>query len=172
LQAALGKAEAKDLFENVKQGMKDFVRETKSKYHSVTDVDVLKLLNAIELLEVKLALGLAETKEVFEAQKKEITRALKHFEEELEAHDQVNELKARAHLEIEKFGMKLELLALHYKLKKLSVTFNFEQKKQALLEKLQSMKHNMLSAENKEQWQHFKKEMGQAYAHFKQAFDN
>jgi hypothetical protein len=170
LQMALGKADAKDLFEDTKGRLRVFVQEAKSKYHSMKDAEVLKVINAIELLEVKLALGLAETKETFEKQRKEIIRALSKLDAESRAHEPVNELKAIMHLEIEKFRMKLALLTLHYKLKKLTVEFNFEQKKQELADKLQGLRDNMLSAESKAQWKHFKKQMGQAYLHFKQAF--
>lgn len=172
LQIALGKAEAKDLFEDVKKQMKDFIRTSKNKYHTLKDAEILKLINFIEHLEVQLTLGLAETKETFEEQRKEINRALNQVEAELKANTSVDELKAVTHLEIEKFRMKLELLALHYKLKKISAEFNFEQKKQELSDKLEILKGKMFSAEQKKEWRHFKKEIGQAYAHFKQTFES
>lgn len=170
VQVALGKSEAKDLFEEMKKKMKSFIHDTKHKYRSVKDSETLKLVNAIEMLEVQLALGLAETKDVFEKQKKEITTTLNKLEAELRANDTMSELKANARLEIEKFKMKLELLSLQYKLKKLQVEYNLDKKKQEFADKLKNLQDKMISSEQKQQWKNFKKEMGEAYEHFKQAF--
>src|SRR5687767_9101842 len=104
VQVSLGKAEAKDLYENVKRSFNAKLHEAKMRLKSLkTNADVLPLVNAFEHLQVQLALGIAESKDTFEVQRKKIEQALGKLEATIEGHKTHDETYAGLHLEIEKF---------------------------------------------------------------------
>ena len=78
VQAALGKAELSDKFEEVKKETRKQFQNIKSEVNSVIDEDKEEwkhFKTKLEHLEVQLALGKAETKEVLEEQKKNLKKA-------------------------------------------------------------------------------------------------
>lgn len=173
VQLALGKAEAKELYEINKKRFHASVQEMENKFRELKkDEAILPLVNAMETLRVQLALGKAETKELFEEQYDKIHIALNQLESELKNNKTISENYARLHLELEKFKIKLELFALHYKLKKISAQFDFENRKAELAEKLDAIKAKMLlkQKEGKEKWENFQDEIKEAYEHLKSAF--
>lgn len=174
VQLALGKAEAKELYEINKKRFHTSVQEMENKFRELKkDEAILPLVNALETLRVQLALGKAETKELFEEQYDKIHKALNQLESELKNNKTISENYARLHLELEKFKIKLELFALHYKLKKISAQFDFENRKAELAEKLDGIKAKMLlkQKEGKEKWENFQEEIKEAYNHLKSAFN-
>jgi hypothetical protein len=174
VQLALGKAEAKELYEINKKRFHASVQEMENTFRELRkDEAILPLVNAMETLRVQLALGKAETKELFEEQYDKIYKALNQLELQLKSNKTINENYARLHLELEKFKIKLELFALHYKLKKISAQFNFENRKAELAEKLDGIKAKMLlkQKEGKEKWENFQEEIKEAYNHLKSAFN-
>jgi len=174
VQLALGKAEAKELYEINKKRFHASVQEMENKFRELKkDEAILPLVNAMETLRVQLALGKAETKELFEEQYDKIHKALNQLESELKNNKTISENYARLHLELEKFKIKLELFALHYKLKKISAQFDFENRKAELAEKLDGIKAKMLlkQKEGKEKWENFQEEIKEAYNHLKSAFN-
>lgn len=83
VQSALGKAELEDKFEEIK-------KETREQYHQLKNEINHKLQNNEELnnlkakfenLEVQLALGKAETKDLLEEQKKNLSKAFKEVKD-------------------------------------------------------------------------------------------
>ena len=175
VQLALGKAEAKDLYENTKKRFHSSVQDLENSFRELkNDPAILPVINSIESLRVQLALGKAETKEIFEEQYSKISHALNKLEAELKNNKTVGENYARLHLELEKFKIKMELFALHYQLKKISVEFDFEQKRIELVEKLDKIKVQIQTKqkEGKEKWENFQEEIKEAYAHLISAFKN
>lgn len=173
VQLALGKAEARDLYENAKKKFNHLLHEVSLEIAELKeDKDVLILLNTLESLKVQLALGKAETKQLFEEQYEKIKLSLHEFETEFRKNKQVEENYAKLHLEIEKFKIKLELLHLHYKLLKVKTGFQFEDKKKEMFSKLAAIKDKMLAKEKegKQKWNHFQEELGEAYEHLRSAF--
>ena len=173
VQVALGTAEAKDLYEETKKKFYSYIQEAKTKFNTLKNKeDVIRLMNTFEFLQVQLALGKAETKEVFEEQEKKIIKALNKLERDVKGDERYSEAYARIHLEIEKFKIKLQLLGLHYELKKIKTEYSFEQKKKEFLSNLSELKTRMLTKKEKDNWEHFKEEIQEAYSHLKNAFTN
>ncbi len=173
VQAALGKAEAKDVYEEAKKKLHVYLQEAKIKFSEVkNNEDVLTLIHAFEHLQVQLALGKAETKEVFEEQYHKISEALNHLEKNFREEIKNNTHFAQLHLEVEKFKIKLELMVLHYKLNKIKAEYNFEQKKTEFFETLDAIKSRMQKkeADLKHQWDHLSEEISEAYTNLKKTF--
>lgn len=79
LQTALGKAELIDKFEEVKKDSRKQYERIKSEVNATIQKDGEKwnkLKAKLEHLEVQLALGKAETKEILEEQKKKLSQAI------------------------------------------------------------------------------------------------
>lgn len=173
VQLALGKAEAKDLYEQSKKKFNQLLHDLSQDIAQLKeDKDVVLLLNRLESLRVQLALGKAETKQLFEEQYEKLKTALHELDTELRKNKHIEENYAKVHLEFEKFKIKLELLHLHYKLLKVKTGYQFEDKKKDLLSKLELIKDKMLAKEKegKQKWDHFQEELGEAYEHLRSAF--
>lgn len=173
LQAALGKAEAKEMYEEAKKKLSASVHEAKQNFSEIKDNEqILKLINAFEFLQVQLALGKAETEEAFESQYKKIVAALKNLEENFKSELKDNAHFAQLHLELEKFKIKLQLMTLHYKLNMIKAEYNFEQKKTDFFHKLDELKVKMLNKEAalKNKWDHLSDEIAEGYTHLKNMF--
>jgi hypothetical protein len=71
-----------------------------------------------------------------------------------------------------KFKMKLELLALQYKLKKIKTEYNWEQKKEHFMDELEKLRKNLSEKEKQagEKMENFREEMQNAFSHFRKAF--
>lgn len=173
VQAALGKAEARDMYEDLKKQFNHTAHELKlkaEKFKSELDQNSLKLRNAFESLQVQLALGKAETKETFEQQRKAIIKALNEIESIIKSNKTTNEYYITLLEEIEKFKIKLEILRLRFELKRMDVNAELEDRKNELKETVNSFKEKILNKENAKM-KHFSEEVSQAYAHIKKAFN-
>jgi hypothetical protein len=172
VQIALGKAEAKDLFENVKKELHTQIQQLKLKIRlAKTNEDVLPVVNALEHLQVQLALGLAESKEAFEEQRRNIEQSLHELESRLK-HGAPGRQVARIQLEIEKFKAKLQLISLGYQLKKISLEYDLKQKRTEFEHKLASIKTKLSVKEEhaRNKWQHYKDEIKDAFDHLRSTF--
>jgi DNA-binding ferritin-like protein len=175
VQAALGKAEAHDAFEAAKKNLRHFMHETEQRFsaseHTVTDV-ATELKAAIETLQVQLALGKAETRDLFEAQRKKIMQALHTIENFLENNKFTAEYKESINREIQKFKIKLEILKLRYELNKIAAHEEFEQKKKEFSKKLDGLAETLRQKEKtaEKSWGHFKADIAAAYGDMKKAF--
>jgi len=175
VQVALGKAEAKDLFEDSKKKFNTYIHEAKLKFENAKDkatIEGQSIRMALESLQVQLALGKAETKEIFEEQSKKIFKSLNELENHIKKNETVNEYYTKFLMEIEKFKIKLEILKLRFELKKINAQEDFESKKSDFLHKLNEVKDKMKSKDEKSagKWEHFTKEINEAYSHLKSAF--
>jgi len=164
VQAALGKAEAKDLFEDVKKNLHSNLQQLKIRIRQKKSSEsLLPIVNAIEHLQVQLALGEAETREKFEEQRKILEAALNKLEASLKP--PLGSQIIIWHLKIEKFKAKLKLLSLTYNLKKIELQFNLEQRKKNVERTLENMKerleHKKMTVKNN--WSDFKTEVKDAY---------
>ncbi|PBQ30527.1 hypothetical protein CNR22_01665 [Sphingobacteriaceae bacterium] len=172
VQISLGKADAKDVFEDLKKSLHIRAQQLKLKIRNLkTNEDVLPLINALQHLEVQLALGLAETKEAFEIQRKSIERSLSELENQLRLRAPGRQV-AKMQLEIEKFTAKLQLLSLSYQLKKIKLEYDLKQKKEDFEQRLNTLKTKLLIKEAgvKNKWQHFKDEIKDAFSDMKFSF--
>ncbi len=83
LQAALGNAEARDAYEKAKKKFSQFIDEAKLNLDTIKEAagkESSKIKAALETLQVHLAIGKADSKEIFEEQSKKIKRALNEIE--------------------------------------------------------------------------------------------
>jgi hypothetical protein len=139
VQFALGKAEAKDKYEEVKKSFNHFVHETKMKMQEGKEKSD-DLIARFEALQVQLNLGIAEGKEAFNAQRLKILSALQQLEEKILSSPVAEPWVHLLKVEVEKFKIKLEILRLRYELGKMDATEEFEKRKSEFLDKISEMK--------------------------------
>lgn len=175
IQAALGKAEAHDAFDAAKKNLRHFMHEAEQRFGatqtSVTDI-ATELKAAIQTLQVQLALGKADTRDLFEAQHKKIVQALHALENFLGNNKFTADYQESINREIQKFKIKLEILKLRYDLNSISAHEEFEQKKKEFSKKLEDLAGNLREREKKAEksWEHFKEDIAEAYGDMKKAF--
>ena len=165
VQVALGKAEAHDLFNDQKKRFKDYIHTVKyginkssSKIQDET-VKITELLGEIgeHLVQIK-----TETKEEFEAQKKNLLSLLQNLENYIRANKALNMVYSDLLNEIEVFKLKLEILKYRFDLKKLTIKDEFEKNKMLFLQKIKEIKED---SGTHEKWDNFQTEMAEAYKH-------
>jgi len=168
VQLALGKAEAKDKFDEVKHEFNERLT------HMRTILEAQKLQPRYEALKVRfqelqvqLALGKAETKEKFEEQKEKILHALKLAEAELKKN-----ISALGDLEIfafdaEKFKLQLEVLRLKYELKKFEVRDSFSNQMLAARKSISAIGKKFGGGKSK--YNEFKDDVTDAYKQIRKA---
>lgn len=175
LQFALGKADTKDVYEKVKKDFNGYVHDAKLYFESAKDMAkerAIQLKAIFETLQVQLALGKADTKEIFEEQMKKISATLNELEVLIRKNETADEYYTKLQVEIEKFKIKLEILKLRYKLNKMDAANEFEIKKTEFLKKLSDIKTRLDKKEQEveNKWEHFKEEITEAYTNLKKVF--
>ncbi|MBI4947004.1 MAG: hypothetical protein HY840_11465 [Bacteroidetes bacterium] len=175
LQASLGKAQAKDVYEEAKKKFNAYLHEAKLRFDNAKEIATEKttqLKTALEELQVQLALGKAETKEAFEEQRKTITHALNSLETLIRSNKTSSEYYSRLLMETEQFKIKLDILRMQYKLNKFRKLENLDSTKTDLSKKLFDIKNRLAKKEQeaKGKWEHFQEEISDAYSHLKKAF--
>jgi len=173
LQLALGKLEVKELFETNKKKFQQVMHDLENQAnHLKEEPEISTVLKGMEHLKLQLALGTAESKQLFEEQYTKILNALNTLDSDLKNNKTISENYAKFHLELAKFKIKLELFALHFKLKKLSVEYDFDKIKSQLQAKLDRFKDevNAKSKLGKAQWENFHIEIKNVFEHFTSAF--
>lgn len=175
LQFALGKADAKDVYEDLKRKFNLKMHDLKQTAHKLKDQvsdDADKLKAAFEELQLQLALGKADTKDLFEEQRKSILKALHKIESAIKENETANSYYVKLLEEIEKFKIKLEILRLRFELKKFDVSSELEGRKSEFNKLVNEIRTKMMYKESngKKQVQHFKDEISEAYLHLKNAF--
>lgn len=175
VQLALGKAEAKDKFEEIKKEFRTHVGRLKQTLNAspLNEVKV-KIKAKFEELELQLALGKANTAEIFEAQSKKILQSVRALENEIkEKLPQITEVNFFSH-EIESFKLKVEILRLKFVLKKFEVKDVFKEKMndaRKTIDKLRVSAKEKLSS-GKDKYDDFKDEVQLAYKHLRKALES
>ncbi len=174
LQLALGKAEAKDKFEEIKNDFRFKVSELKSVLANPTE----NLLNPeikarIEALEVQLMLGKAESKDLFEKQLKRILNALANLEDTKLNWRRINTPDFFIH-EAEQFKLKMEILRLRFRLRKFDIRDDYLDKMQTVRREIRKMVSKTRDGINARQGQYndFSYEISLAYLHIKRAVES
>lgn len=171
LQFALGKAEAKDQYEDLKKSFNQKVHEVKLKTIKGKE-QAQKLHQLLDELQVQLALGKAETKEAFDRQRKKINAKMHEIELWIKAHPTLLNAYESLVEEFEKVKIKLEILWINYKLSKSEPTDSIK-KRRAEMDKIIAGLQASVTKEKKTKesgWQHFGSEMTEAFNHLKAAF--
>jgi hypothetical protein len=175
VQLALGKAEAKDKFEEIKKEFRTQVSEMKIKFASSVLREMVNVSKTkFEELELQLALGKADTAEAFEAQSKKILQSLHALENEIKAKLSKNTEANSFSQEIESFKLKMEILRLKFMLKKFEVKDAFKENMagaRRVIDKLTTSAKEKLSS-GKGKYDDFKDEVQLAYKHLRKALDS
>lgn len=169
VQLALGKAEARDKFEEVKLEFRTKVAEFKNQVRERRETIKPEVLQKLDELELKLALGRAESKDLFEDQKQKIKLALATLEHEWNQGLHTFDTEFFIH-EAEKFKLKLDILRLRFELKAFQVkdsyrstTINVKRELQKIATRIQQK----LAVGSR--YTDFKDELSLAYQHLKKA---
>lgn len=169
VQAALGKAEASDKYEEIKKKFNMFIHESKLKYESGKE-KVEDLQTKLDELRVQLALGRAESIDTFKEQKRKLLSTIHDIEVKIKTDDRLNRANAFMLLEFEKFKAQLELLEHRYEKGKEGATASFEKGKSEFNAFIERMKTRFSKESEESRWEHFQSEISDAFNHFKQAF--
>lgn len=168
VQTALGKAEAKDKWEDTKKGFDSFLHKAKSTVKTggekVDDVHA-----AMDHLKVQLALGKAETADAFATQKKNISKALHDLQVKIKTNETLGKAYSLFNVEAEKFKVKMEAAEGSFDETKEKAEESFEEKKKDFNRFVETVE-NKLSTDGENRWTHFQDEMSEAFSHFKKAF--
>jgi len=175
LQLALGKADARDKFEEIKSEFRLKVGELKNILANPAENYLSPEVKAkIEELELQLALGKADSKDLFEGQKKKIMNALTNLEEDIKKN--WRRIKAPDFFvhEVEQFKLKMEILRLRFRLKKFDVRDDYRTRMQTVrreIKKMTSKAKDRINA-RQEKYDDFKFEISLAYKHIKNAVES
>lgn len=171
VKTALGKAEAKDKYEEVKKEFNSFIHDSEYKIKDVKE-NIEDLKAKFDELRIQLVLGKAETIDAFKKQKKQLLLTLHEIEVKIKKNKVLNRIYAVTLIEIEQFKIQLEILEEKYKNEKKETKSSFEKGKEefnSFIEKI-TAKYSKKKEESK--LEHFQSEIGEAFSHFKKAFSN
>ena len=172
LQFALGKAEAKDKYEEVKRQFNQTVHNAKLKAVKAKE-KADDLHGLFDELMVQLALGKAETKDAFIKQQKKINAKIHDIQLYIKSHPALMKIYDKLLEEFEKLKIQLEILAINFKLARLTTKDSLAQRRKemdAIIKGLQDSLKKYKKPIEKTKWEHFETEMGEAYTHLKAAF--
>jgi len=192
VQTALGKAEVQDKYEEVKNKFNLFIHDSEFKIKGVKEKieekfnlfihdsefkikgvkEKIEELNAkFDELRVQLALGKADTKEIFKKQKKQLLLTLHDIEVKIKTNETLNRMYALTLIEIEQFKIQLEILEQKFSEDKVEAKDTFEKGKKDFNSFIEKFKGKY--AKKKEEGtklEHFQYEISEAFDHFKNAF--
>ncbi|RSK41402.1 hypothetical protein [Mangrovimonas spongiae] len=168
VKAALGKAEAQDLFEDTKKQFNRFIHDSEIKTNNVKK-NIDNLHADFDELRVQLALGKAETKDLFKAQKKQILSKLHNIEVKIKTNESLNKMYALTLIEIEQFKIELDILEEKFNKSKYEIKETFQREKQDFNAFINKFKEKY-SKKEETKLEHFQNEISEAFTHFKKAF--
>lgn len=172
VQAALGKAEAKDKYEEVKKKFRLFKHESEFKIHGIKE-KIEDANTRFDELRVQFSLGKTEAKDEFQERKKELLNLLHEIEVKIKTNETLNKMYAIALIDIEQFKVQLEILEERFlkgKTKEQSQS-TFQKASDEFNSFVQKMKDKYGKKEVKvSRMEHFQNEISEAFDHFKNAF--
>lgn len=169
VQAALGKAEARDSYEQAKKKLNLFLHDSKSKILAGKK-KANEIHTKIDELRVQLNLGKAETMEAFQKQKKKLLLALHELEVTIKTNKTLKRVYAYLLIQIELFKVQLEFLEKKFDSGTESAKASFEKGKQEFDQFIENLKAKY-SKEEPTKWDHFSGEVSEAFTHMKLAFN-
>lgn len=170
VQAALGKAEAKDKYEEVKKKFNQFIHDSEFKVKGVRE-NIEELHTKFDELRVQLALGKAETKEAFKKQKKQLLSIIHDIEVKIKTNDTLQRMYAFTLIEMEQFQIQLEILEQKFNKKdKAEAKSTFEKGKKDFNAFINKLRGKYVEEKEETRLEHFQSEISEAFDHFKKAF--
>ncbi|MBK7310107.1 MAG: hypothetical protein IPI93_04780 [Sphingobacteriaceae bacterium] len=175
VQLSLGKAEAKDKFEEIKKDMRSSVQEFKASLeaeYSRNKEWANAMKPKLNYLEGQLAEGETETNLIFEEKKKNILKGLVEITDEIEKNPEVKRIAHYYNLASDKFQLQLDLVGKTWNQKKLELTNEFHDEMKNAKTKLNEFKTKINEKKDEVDLKldHFKDEMQESYGHLKKAF--
>ena len=176
VQLALGKAEAEDWLEKEKKNFGTFLEKAKDAVEKAENIGKEKkeeLLTKYEELQVQLALGKAETREAFEAQKLKIEDAMKDFQKVVHTvDDELSDIPGLLANIGTQLNSKFEAFEVQFELAKAESQDILEEKKKELSNQLNELKKKL---ENRnyltdDQLEGFSKDITSGLSQIKNAF--
>lgn len=174
VQFSLGKAEAVDKFEEIKETAKSRFQDLRnSLILSIGEERVHALRTHLDDLEVQFTLGKSETLDFYEEQRQKIMRTLRNMEAELKTNKEYSSAKNFYVAEIERLKLKLDVLKKQFQTKSLVVGHLFKEKMQDARHETEAL---MAKAEDrwddaKEKYEDFSDEIRESSKHLKKAID-
>lgn len=168
LQAALGKAEARDSYEKAKKKFNLFLHESRAKIKTGKE-KVDDIHTKLDELRVQLNLGKADTIESFRAQKKKLLLALHELKVKIKTNESLKRIYAYLLIEIEAFNILLEILDDKFESGSKAAKASFEKGKNEFNRVIDNLKAKYRKKEPTK-WEHFSGELSEAFTHFKHAF--
>jgi hypothetical protein len=170
VQLSLGKAEAKEKFEEIK---KEFNERVNALTHYVKSHFNNSLPKSLEeklaKLEVYLKVGKAETKESFDLQRAALIEATIALENELRKALEKLEASGYFHHEAENFLLKLEILRLKFGIKKFEIKDAYRTRMNRAKKSINRFVADVKKVGTKKTHANFKEEMAEVYKHLKSA---
>jgi hypothetical protein len=171
VKVALGKAEAKDKYEEVKKEFNLFIHDSEFKINGIKE-NMEELKAKFEELRVQLALGKAETIEIFKKQKKQLLLTLHEIEVKIKTNETLSRMYAVTLIEIEQFKIQLEILEKKYKTDKKETKESFGKGKSEFDNFIEKFRIKYGKKKEETKLEHFQNEISEAFVHFKKAFSN
>jgi len=174
LQLALGKVEAKDKFEEIKHTFKMYVIELKNLLSASQKAITPEVRSKLEELELQLSLGKADTKDLFEAQKKKIMQSISNLEDVIKKYWSTMQMPDFFSHEVEQFKLKMEILKLRFRLKGFDIKDEYRSKMQAVrreIKRLATHANDKLYT-RPDRYNDFRYEISLAYKHLKNAVES
>ncbi|NND51670.1 MAG: hypothetical protein HKN54_04635 [Flavobacteriaceae bacterium] len=169
VQAALGKAEAQDAFEDAKKRFSKFLQDSKYKFQEGKE-QFKEIDPKLDELRVQLELGKAEALDKFREQKKELLMKLHELEFQIKQNPRFDRMNAFMQIEIEKFKVKLDLLEERFEENKEGAKLAFEKGKMEFNAFINKFKERYAKQEETK-WEHFRSEVSEAFKHLKGALE-
>jgi len=174
VQAALGRAEAKDLFEKERKTLSKFINEEKALLEKSNEVSVSHekdLLTKIDDLEQKLVQVVPANQTEFDTYKKDVLGSIYQLEYAIKTES--NDIRQSLQKKFNDFKVKMDGYRLQLALSKVEDSPALQARKEELVQKIeeiQSMVENKKAQNQKVE--NFYQEVAESYSHFKKAFSD
>jgi len=174
VQLALGEVEAKDKFEEIKHTFRMYVIELKNFLNASQKAITPEVKAKLEDLEMQLALGKADSKDLFEVQKKKIMQSISNLEEVIKKNWSNMLMPDFFGHEVEQFKLKMEILRLRFRVKGFGIRDEYRRRMQAVRREIKRMATH---AQDKlytrpDRYDDFRHEISLAYKHLKNAVES
>jgi hypothetical protein len=136
----------------------------------VTKDKIKKVRTAIDELQVQLALGRAESRDLFEEQRKKIKAGIASVQSSMKKADVPPQYSEKVNTELQKLKIKLDILKLKYKVKNTSTRQELKGRKRDFTDRLRLVRDKFQGRKGGNKLKRFNSEIGEAWDHLKKAF--
>lgn len=167
VKVALGKAEAKEGYEEIKKKLNLFIHESKYKI-DVGKQKVDEINTKLDEFRVQLTLGKAESVEAFNQQKKQLLLTIHELEVKIKTNERLKRMYAIVLIEIEAFKIQLKILEIKLDQGMDKTEFSIEKGKKNFNQFINTLKEKY-GKKKETKWEHFQADISEAFNHFRQA---